>query len=156
MKTATYTQLYIHVVFSPKGREALIDSTIEERIHAYIHGIIKNMGHQPYIINGMPDHIHILTGWNPSMSISDLVREIKRNSSHFINSNKLTNGKFQWQEGYGAFSYGKSQLQRVYEYIRDQKIHHQQMNFKKEFISFLDRFEIPYDEKYLFKFNDQG
>jgi REP element-mobilizing transposase RayT len=125
MKPAVYSQIYIQLVFSPRGRMSYLHQEIQAEIYSYISRTITNKKHKSININGMPDHIHILVGLNPSTSISDLVRDIKRSSSLYINEKKLVDAKFQWQEGYGAFSYGKSQLQKIYKYIEDQKTHHQ-------------------------------
>jgi len=152
MKPAVYSQVYIHLVFSPLGRNAYIREEIQKEIFCYISKTITNKNHKSINVNGMYDHIHILVGLNPSTSISDLVRDIKRSSSLHINANKLVGTKFQWQEGYGVFSYSRSQLPIIYNYIENQKTHHQKRTFKDEYIEFLDKFEIPFDERYLFEF----
>ncbi|MBC7937375.1 MAG: IS200/IS605 family transposase [Rhizobacter sp.] len=146
----TFSQLYIQVVFAVKGRENLVASKWKEELNKYIAGVIKGKGQKPIIVNGMPDHIHAFIGLKPAMCISDLVRDIKNNSSNFINDNHLSNRKFCWQEGYGAFSYAHSQLDRVYKYILNQEEHHRRKTFKKEYVDLLKKFEIEYDEKYLF------
>jgi putative transposase len=146
----TYSQIYIHIVFAVKGRASLIHSSWEERLYKYITGIVQNKEQKMLAINGMPDHIHFFIGMNPSTSISDLVREVKKSSNEFINENKFTKGKFAWQEGYGAFSYGHSQLNIVIQYIRNQKQHHTKKTFKEEYLDFLKKFEVDYNEKYLF------
>jgi len=146
----TFSQLYIHVVFAIKGRENLIKDDWKDELHKYIAGIIKEKGHKSIIVNGMPDHIHILVGLKPSMALSDLVRDIKNNSSNFINTKKFLPLKFSWQAGYGAFSYAHSQLDTVYNYILNQEEHHKKRTFKEEYLEFLQRFEIEFDEKYLF------
>ena len=117
----TFSQVYIQVVFAVKGRENLIGNQWKDDLHKYISGIIKGKGQKPIIVNGMPDHIHAFVGFRPSMNISDLVRDIKNNSSNFVNDHKLVKGKFSWQEGYGAFSYSQSQIGRVYDYILNQE-----------------------------------
>ena len=152
MKPAVYSQIYLHLVFTPKGRETCIREEIQSEIYSYISRIITNKKHKSININGMPDHIHILIGLNPLTSITDLVRDIKRSSSLHINEKKLTLKKFQWQEGYGAFSYSRSQLPRIYDYIENQKAHHQKRTFRMEYFEFLEKFEVPYEEKYLFEF----
>ncbi|MEB2308017.1 MAG: IS200/IS605 family transposase [Candidatus Brocadiaceae bacterium] len=119
----TFSQIYIHVVFAVKGRENLISKTWKDELHKYVAGIIKGKEQKPIIINGMPDHIHAFIGLRPSIAISDLVRDIKNNSSNFINEKKFVKGKFSWQEGYGAFSYAHSQLDNVYQYILHQEEH---------------------------------
>ncbi len=152
MKPGAFTQVYIHLVFSPKHRERLLTDEIKSEVYSYIAGIITNRKHKSIIINGMPDHIHILYGANPDDKISDLVACIKRESSSFINSKKMVKGKFHWQDGYGAFSYGRSQLDKIYNYILNQEIHHKKNTFRDEYIKFLKRYEVKYDEKYLFEF----
>ena len=146
----TFSQIYIQVVFAVKGRENLISKEWKEDLHKYIAGIIKGKGQQSIIVNGMPDHIHAFIGLRPAMSISDLVRDIKNNSSNFINDNKFVKGKFSWQEGYGAFSYSHSHIENVYQYILNQEEHHKKKTFKDEYIDFLTKFNVDYDEKYLF------
>jgi len=146
----TFSQIYIHIVFAVKGRENLISKNWDAKLNKYIAGIIKGKGQKPIIINGMPDHIHAFVGLNPSMAISDLVRDIKNNSINFINKNRFINGKFSWQEGFGAFSYSQSQIQNVYNYIKDQEIHHKRMTFREEYLDLLNKYKVDYDEKYLF------
>ncbi|MBX2934508.1 MAG: IS200/IS605 family transposase [Ferruginibacter sp.] len=147
----TFSQVYIQVVFAVKGRENLIGKAWKDDLHKYIAGIIKGKGHKSIIVNGMPDHIHVFIGLKPAMSISDLARDIKNNSSKWINDNKLIQGKFQWQEGYGAFSYSQSHIENVYNYILNQEEHHKVKSFREEYIDFLKKFEIEHDEKYLFE-----
>jgi putative transposase len=148
----TYTQLFIQIVFAVKGRQNLIPLSCKEELHKYITGIIQNRGHKMLSIYCMPDHTHILIGLKPDISISDLVRDIKAISSKFINENKWINGRFNWQEGFGAFSYSRSQIDNVIKYILNQEAHHKKNSFKEEYLKFLKKFEIAYDEKYLFKF----
>ena len=147
----TYSQIYIQVVFAVKGRENLIASSWNDDLHKYISGIIKLKGQKSIIVNGVADHIHAFIGLNPSMLISNLVRDIKNNSSNFINKRKFVRDHFAWQEGYGVFSYSHSQIKNVYEYILNQEEHHKKQTFKKEYLDFLKKFEIKYDEKYLFE-----
>jgi len=147
----TFSQLYIQVVFAVKGRENLIATTWKDDLHKYIAGIIKGKEQKSIIVNGMPDHIHAFIGLRPAMAISDLVRDIKNNSSNFINDKKFVKGKFSWQNGYGAFSYGHSQMDTVYNYILNQEKHHKKKTFREEYLEFLKKFEITYDEKYLFE-----
>lgn len=151
----TYSQIYIHVVFSVKGRENLISKSWKDELYKYIAGIITGKGHKSIIVNGMPDHIHAFIGMKPSMSISDLVRDIKNNSSSFINEKKFVKGKFSWQEGYGAFSYAHSQIKNVYEYIQNQEEHHTKRSFKEEYIDLMKKFEIDHQEKYLFEWIEE-
>jgi len=147
----TYTQLYVQFIFSPEGRQNLITENIKDEVYKYIAGIIKNKKQKLMIINGMPDHIHIFTGILPEMSISDLVRDIKANSANFINEKKLITGNFSWQRGYGAFTYSKSQISKVVKYIQKQEEHHRIKTFREEYEEFLKKYEIDYNEKYLFE-----
>ncbi len=147
----TYSQIYIQIVFAVKGRENLISKKWKEELNKYIAGIIKGKGQKPIIVNGMPDHIHTFVGLRPAMAIADLARDIKNNSSNFINGNKWIKGKFAWQEGYGAFSYSHSQIERVFNYIKNQEEHHRKKSFRDEYIELLKKFEVEYNEKYLFK-----
>lgn len=146
----TFSQMYIQVVFAVKGRNSLINPSWEERLYKYITGIVQNNDQKMLAINGMPHHIHFLIGMRPSICLSDLVREVKKSSNEFIKENKFCPFQFNWQEGYGAFSYGHSQLDSVIQYINNQKEHHQKLTFKDEYISFLKKFNIEHDEKYLF------
>lgn len=150
----TYSQIYIQIVFAVKGRENLISPKWKDELHKYIAGIIKGKDQKPIIVNGMPDHIHAFIGLKPSMKISDLVRDIKNNSTNYINENKFVRDKFCWQEGYGAFSYSHSQIKDVYNYIADQEEHHRKKSFREEYLEFLKKYEIQYNEKYLFEWNE--
>ena len=147
----TYSQIYIQIVFAVKHRESLIHESIREQVEKYITGIITNKNQKLIAIYCNPDHIHILVGLKPSISISDLVRDIKVGSSNYIRDNKLVRGKFNWQDGFGAFSYSRSNLDNVVKYILNQAEHHKQKTFKEEYIDFLEKFEIEYDNKYLFE-----
>jgi len=147
----TYTQIYIHVVFAVQGRQNLIPKEHKEELHKYITGIVQNKKQKLIAINCMPDHSHIFIGMKPSIALSDLVRDIKNNSSAFINEKKWVRGKFNWQEGFGAFSYGHSQIEVVVKYIQNQDDHHAQKTFKEEYLEMLKKFAVEYDEKYLFK-----
>jgi REP element-mobilizing transposase RayT len=146
----TFSQVYIQVVFAVKGRNNLIGKQWKDELHKYIAGIIKGKEQKPIIVNGMPDHIHAFIGLRPSMAISDLVRDIKNNSSNFINGKKWVKGRFSWQEGYGAFSYSHSQIETVYNYILNQEQHHRKKTFREEYIAFLKKFDVPYEERFLF------
>ena len=147
---STFSQIYIQVIFAVKGRNSFIHISWEEELYKYITGIITNKGQKLIAINGMPDHIHILIGIKPSCCLSDLVREIKKASNTFINEKKFSKFRFEWQEGYGAFSYSHSSLDNVVGYIQSQKEHHQKKSFKVEYIDFLKKFEIEYKNEYLF------
>ena len=146
----TFSQLYIQTVFAVKGRENIIDKRWRDELCKYISGIIKGKGQKSIIVNGVADHIHCFIGLKPSMSISDLIRDVKNNSSKFINDKGFVKGKFSWQEGYGAFSYSHSQIEQVYNYILNQEIHHQEKTFKEEYLEFLTKYEIDYTSEYLF------
>jgi len=147
----TYSQIYIHIVFAVKGRQNLIAKQYREELHKYITGIVQNREQKMLSIFAMPDHTHILIGLKPNIAVSDLVRDIKAGSSKFINDSNLINGKFSWQEGYGAFSYSRSQLDNVIKYISTQEEHHKKQTFKEEYLELLHKFEIEYDIKYLFE-----
>jgi putative transposase len=150
----TYTQLYIQLVFAVKGRNSFIHHSWENELYKYITAVVQNDNHKLLSINGMPDHIHIFVGLNPAISISDLVKDIKRASNNWINTKKFTKEKFTWQGGYGAFSYSKSQVDQVCKYISNQKAHHTKHSFKTEYIELLKLFEIDFKDVYLFEFYD--
>ena len=148
---STFSQIYIQVVFAVKGRQSLIHYSWEEELYKYITGIIRNKEQKLLAINGVSDHIHILIGMKPSCCLSDLVREIKKSSNEFINEKKFSKFKFQWQEGYGAFSYSHSALDNVIAYIQNQKEHHKKQSFKEEYKAFLTKFQIEFKDEYLFE-----
>ncbi len=147
----TFTQLYTQLVFAVQSRQNLIQNRFEEDVYKYITGIIKNKGHKIIAINGMPDHIHIFIGMKPKEAISDLVRDVKKDSSKLINTKNWIRGKFNWQEGFGGFSYGHSQISDVTTYVENQKKHHKKRTFKEEYLELLEKFQIEYDERYLFE-----
>lgn len=147
----TYTQIHIHVVFAVQNRVSCIGKTWQDRLYKYIIAIIQKRGHKVLAIGGMPDHIHILFGFRPTQALSVLMQEIKRDSSEWINKEKLVMGRFSWQEGYGAFSYSKSQLPAVCNYIESQEKHHKKRTFKEEYIDMLQKFDVDYNEQYIFK-----
>ena len=147
----TYIQIHIHFVFAVKFRQYLIQNNWKEELYKYISGIIQNNNHKLIIINGMPDHIHILIGMRPTQSISNLMKDVKQFSSKWINEKKFINGRFEWQEGYGAFSYSKSQLKNVINYIENQEEHHRKKTFLEEYKETLDKFEVAYELKYCFQ-----
>lgn len=146
----TYTQLYIHCVFAVKYREAAIEAGWEERLQKYITGILQNNGHKLLAINSMPDHLHFFVGLNPNQSISEMMKLAKGDSSEFINKEKFTKRKFQWQDGYGAFSNSRSQIDSVVKYILNQKQHHAKKTFRDEYLDMLKDYAVDYDEKYIF------
>jgi REP element-mobilizing transposase RayT len=146
----TYTQIHIHAVFAVKNRMSLIQNSWQKRLYEYLIAIIQKCGHKVLAIGGMPDHIHILFGFRPTQALSNLIQEIKRDSSEWINRENLVIGKFSWQEGYGAFSYGKSQISDVRNYIETQEQHHKKHTFRDEYLEILKKFDVEYDERYIF------
>lgn len=147
----TYTQLYAHLVFAVQGRENVISTTWKEDLYRYITGIITNKKLKLLAINGMPDHIHILLGFLPSTNLSDCVRDIKASSTSWINGKKLVKGKFAWQEGFGAFTIGQSQIDKTVKYIVNQELHHKKKTFKEEYLDLLKAYDIEYNPLYLFE-----
>lgn len=146
----TYSQVYLQVVIVVKGRANLLNKEWRTEVFKYISGIITNKGQKPIIVNGVGDHVHILIGLKPSMKISDLVRDIKNNTSNFINKQNWVKGRFAWQEGYGVFSYAQSQIDSVYNYILNQEQHHKKQTFREEYYNFLETFRVEYEDQYLF------
>ena len=147
----TYTQIYVHVVFAVEGRQNLIQPEHNDELQKYITGIVSAQKHKLIAINNMPDHLHLLVGLRPDAALSELVRDIKANSSRFISEKLWMSGRFSWQEGFGAFSYSHSQLGTVIRYIQNQETHHAKTTFRDEYKTLLDRFEVPHDERYIFK-----
>jgi putative transposase len=152
----TYTQLYIHIVFAVRHRDALISPSWKEGLQKYITGIVRNQGHKLIAINTMPNHAHIFIGMKPDAALSDLVRDVKRDSTNFINEEIKPRGRFAWQEGFGAFSYSYSQMDSVVKYILNQEEHHRRRTFREECISMFKRFGIKYDERYVFDWDIPG
>ncbi len=150
----TYSQLYVQIVFAVKGREGVIRENFRDELEKYITGIINNKKQKLLAIYCMPDHTHILVNFKPDISISDLVRDIKASSSGFINERKFLQSRFNWQEGFGAFSYSKSQLSNVIQYILNQPEHHKKKTFREEYLDFLEKFGVDYEDKYLFNWLD--
>jgi putative transposase len=150
----TYSQNYVHVVFSVKRRESLIQEEYREHLQRYITGIVQKRNSKMITIFCMPDHTHLFIGLNPATSLSDLVRDIKSGSTNFINEQKWFQTKFSWQEGYGSFTYSKSLIPKVSNYIENQVEHHRKKTFKQEYIEWLKKFEVDYNEKYLFDWHD--
>ncbi len=146
----TYTQLYIHFVFAVKYRAAVIQPEWEEYLHRYITGIVQNNGHKLLAINSATDHLHLFAGLNPNQSISEMMRLVKCDSSEFVNKKAFSKRKFYWQEGYGAFSNSRSQIDAVVKYILTQKEHHHKKTFREEYIGMLKDYAVDYDEKYIF------
>ncbi|MGE0090509.1 MAG: IS200/IS605 family transposase [Bacteroidales bacterium] len=147
----TYTQISIHTVFSVKNRISLINSKWKDELYKYITGIIKNHNHKLIAINGMPDHLHVFIGLKPDQSLSDLMQDIKGSSSKWINEKGFVKGKFEWQSGFGAFSYSYSQVDSVVDYIINQEEHHKKKTFIQEYTEFLEKFKVPFDARYIFK-----
>jgi len=151
----TYSQINIHAIFSVKGRENILTQNVREELFKYIHGILKNIKQFPLAVNGYSDHIHIFFELNPTKALSDVMRIVKSNSSKWMNQNKFVLGKFSWQEGYGAFSYSKSQRNNVIQYIMTQEEHHKMRSFKEEYMDLLEKFDIKYQDEYVFDFIDE-
>lgn len=147
----TYTQIHLQFIFAPRFRASLIQSRWNVDLYKYITGIVQNNEHKMLAINGMPDQVHMLIGLRPVQSISDLMQDVKGSSSTWINNNRFTHGRFEWQAGYGGFSYSKSQLSNVINYIIDQKEHHKKKTFLEEYHQFLEEFDIDFDERYIFR-----
>jgi REP element-mobilizing transposase RayT len=147
----TYTQIHIHAVFAVQDRFCVIKKSWKDELFRYITGIIQNNGHKVLAINGAPDHVHVLFGMRPTQSLSGLMQDIKGDSSKWINIKGFVNGHYSWQEGFGAFSYSKSQVDNVIDYIKKQEEHHKRISFIEEYLDFLKSFGVPYDERYIFK-----
>jgi len=154
--SSTFSQIYIQIVFAVKGRKSLIHQAWEEELYKYITGIVHHKNQKMLAINGMPDHIHIFIGMKPTCCLSDLVREIKKSSNEFIKEKQFLKSKFEWQEGYGAFSYSHSSIDNVVKYILNQKEHHKKKKFKDEYIDLLQKFEIQFKDEYLFEWIDDN
>lgn len=148
----TYSQIYIQIVFTVRGRQNFIKESFRDELQKYMTGIITNKKQKLYAIYCMPDHTHILISMKPDIAVSDIVRDIKANSSSFIKEKRYVNSLFSWQEGFGAFSYSKSQAENVVNYILNQPAHHRKKTFKEEYLQFLEQFSIEYNQKYLFEF----
>jgi REP element-mobilizing transposase RayT len=151
----TYSQIYIQVVFAVEARQCLVRPEFKEELHQYMTGIVRERGQKLLAVHCMPGHTHILIGLKPSMALSDLVRDVKNGSSNFINGKRWILGRFSWQEGFGAFSYGHSQITTVIRYINNQEQHHARNSFRQEYVRFLRRFEIEHDERFIFRDVDE-
>jgi putative transposase len=151
----TYTQIYIHIVFAVEGRQNLIKPKHNDELQKYITGIISGQKQKLIAINNMPDHLHLLVGLRPDSSLSDLVRDVKAGSSKFISEKHWMIGRFLWQEGFGAFSYSRSQLGTVIRYIENQQQHHAKRSFREEYVELLEKFSVDYDWRYIFKTGDE-
>ncbi len=150
----TYTQINIHVVFSVKGRENIITAKFKSELFKYISGILNNTKQFSLAVNGYKDHVHLFFEMHPTTALSDIIRIVKTNSSKWINERKFVKGKFRWQEGYGAFSYSKSQRNNVIKYIMQQEKHHREKTFREEYLELLKKFDIKFDNHYVFEFYD--
>jgi len=150
----TYTQINIHAIFSVKGRENIITRNFRDRLHSYIAGIVNKKGNYSLAVNGYKDHVHVFFELKPSLALSDVIRDVKANSSNWINDNHFVLGHFSWQEGYGAFSYSRSQRDNVIKYIMEQEKHHARKSFREEYLDLLRKFEIPFEDNYVFEFYD--
>ncbi len=151
----TYTQLYIQIVFSVKGRENLIKESFRDELEKIICGIISKQNCKTYAIYCNPDHTHLFVGIHPTISVSKLMEQVKSGSSNWLNSKQYIVGKFSWQDGYGAFSYSKSHIDKVVKYVLNQSEHHKKQSFRDEYVSFLNKFEMDYDPKYLFEWYEE-
>jgi len=147
----TYTQIHIQAIFAVKDRACLIQPEWKDDLYRYMTGIIQKRGHKLLAINGVSDHVHIFFGLRPSQSVSDLMKETKIGSMNWINDSKITKTKFSWQDGYGAFSYSMSHVHRVIKYVQLQEEHHKKKTFLQEYTELLDKFQIPFEERYIFK-----
>lgn len=150
----TYTQMYAHIIFSPKGRQNLILPSFEERLYKYLTGIVQKKGQKLIAVNGMPDHIHLFVGFQPSVSISDLVKDVKAYSSKFVNDEHFLPNHFAWQSGFGCFTHSHAQIDVVAQYIMHQKEHHRKKSFREEYLSILKKYSVSFDMKYVFEFYD--
>jgi len=151
---SVYSQICLQIVFAVYGRSNFLFEGVDEEVYRYMSGIVTGNKQKSLGVNGMPDHVHLVIGLEPSMRISDLVREIKSESSKFINKKNWLSTKFRWQEGYGVFSYSRSQVGAVVEYVKNQKLHHRRRPFREEYMELLKRFDISFDPAYTFEFYD--
>jgi putative transposase len=147
----TYHQIYLQFIFAVKYREAVIHETCRPTIFGVIGNLINETGCKTIIVNGVEDHVHCLLGLKPVVSIAELMKKVKAKSSKYINGRKLTNVRFEWQEGYGVFSYSHSQIEDIYQYIAIQEEHHKKQTFREEYLRFLEEFKVSYDERYIFE-----
>ena len=147
----TFSQIYLQFVFAVQGRQSLIPGIYKEELHKYMTALVQARKAKMLAIHCMPDHIHLFVGFKPSVLISDFVKEIKVESNEFIKGKQWINGHFGWQQGYGVFSYGHSQIDRVCKYVLNQEQHHKKKTFKQEYLEFLEKFSIHFEEKYLFE-----
>ena len=147
----TYHQIYLQTVFAVKYRKAVIEKAWKEKLFAVIGNLINETDCKTIIVNGVEDHVHCFIGLEPVVSVSELMKTVKAKSSKYINDQSLTPDRFEWQKGYGVFSYGQSQVDRVYKYIQNQEAHHKKQTFRDEYLNFLKKFKVAYDEQYVFQ-----
>lgn len=147
----SYHQIYLQTVFAVKYRNAVIDKSWRDQLYAVIGGLINETTCKTIIVNGVEDHVHCLIGLKPVVSVSEMMKTVKAKAAKYINHHSLTASRFEWQDGYGVFSYSQSQLDRVYKYIQNQEAHHKKQTFRDEYIKFLKKFKIEYDERYIFQ-----
>ena len=147
----TYHQIYLQTVFAVKYRKAVIEKAWKEKLFAVIGNLINETDCKTIIVNGVEDHVHCFIGLEPVVSVSELMKTVKAKSSKYINDHSLTESRFEWQKGYGVFSYGQSQVDRVYKYIQNQEAHHKKQTFRDEYLDFLKKFKVAYDEQYVFQ-----
>ena len=150
----TYTQINIHAVFAVKGRENFLEEQLMHRLCQYISGILTNLKQYPLAVGGYKNHVHVFFEQSPDVALSDIMEKVKANSSRWINQNKFVTGHFEWQRGYGGFSYSRSQRNNVIQYIMNQEEHHRIKTFRKEYMAILKNFEIEFKDQYLFDFYD--
>lgn len=146
----TYHQIYLQIIFAVKYRKAIIGKSWSKQLHATIGNLINESGGKAIIVNGVEDHLHCFIGLKPVVAVSELMKTVKAKSSKYVNDNKLTHERFEWQQGYGVFSYSQSQVDQVYAYIQAQEAHHKKQTFREEYLEFLMKFKIEYDERYIF------
>jgi len=147
----TYHQIYLQTIFAVKYRKAMIGKSWNNQLYAVIGNLMNDAGGKTIIVNGAEDHVHCFIGLKPVVAVSELMKTVKAKSSKYINDNRLTKERFEWQEGYGVFSYSQSQVDQVYAYIQNQEAHHQKQTFREEYLEFLRKFTIDYDEQYIFQ-----
>jgi putative transposase len=147
----TYHQIYLQTVFAVKYRKALIDKEWKGNLFGVIGNLINETKCKTIVVNGVEDRLHCLIGLKPVIPVSELMKTVKAKSSKYINDHQLTPQRFEWQEGYGVFSYGQSQVDKMYKYILNQELHHRKQTFKEEYLEFLKNFKIEYDEQYIFQ-----
>jgi len=147
----TFSQIYLQFVFAVQGRHSLIRKEYKEELHKYITALVHARKAKMLAVNCMPDHTHLFVGFKPSVLISDFIKEVKVQSNEFITDKKWMNKSFKWQDGYGVFSYGHSQIDRVCNYVLNQEKHHLKKSFKEEYYELLEKFSLPYEERYLFE-----